>query len=234
MVTNRDTLSKAGDWLKNFSTLEKVTLVYNETQDSLVGFQDFISSCGSRISHLQVSSNDGSCQKICMTDMAVLSSEKCLMLDSIAFEHFEVDGSGNVPSDPLNMRYLTSIRLGGVKLNDKAREIIFHILGGCQDLESLQINFAGGSKFANFFFNDFLLDELLRKNPMSFLEEFVVENGCLTLISALKLLSGRPKLKKIGALSKWDVEPSEHLAFLGILLKAKGMNLLHRDMNVLC
>ena len=156
------------------------------------------------------------------------------MLDSLTLTHFEPVEPTEVPADPLDMRYLTSLKLEKARLGAKAREIMLHMLGGCHDLEVLQISFTEGSRFANFFFNDFFLDDLLKKNPLSRLEEFLVENGSLTLISALKLLSDRPKLRTIGALSKWDVEPSEYAAFQGILFKAKGMKLLHKDMHVLC
>merc|ERR1711974_97607 len=57
-------------------------------------------------------------------------------------------------------------------------------------------------------------------------------NGCLTLISGLKLFSSRPKLKTLGDISQWDVEASEMETFLTILLRAKSMNLLRHDVNI--
>ena len=83
-----------------------------------------------------------------------------------------------------------------------------------------------------FFFNDFLLEDILSLNPLGRLEEFVMENGALTLIAALRLLSSRPKLKSIGNLLKWDVEPSELQTFEQILRKAKGLNVLRHDIQI--
>jgi len=76
------------------------------------------------------------------------------------------------------------------------------------------------------------LDEVLNKNPMARLEEFVHTNGCLTLISGLKLFSARPKLKTLGDISQWDVEAEEMDTFMSILLRAKTMNLLRHDVNI--
>ena len=67
------------------------------------------------------------------------------------------------------------------------------LCGNTPELEVLHLLFRHPK--SNFFFNDFYLDEVLNKNPMARLEEFVHTNGCLTLISGLKLFSARPKLK---------------------------------------
>jgi hypothetical protein len=42
-----------------------------------------------------------------------------------------------------------------------------------------------------------------------------------------RLISSKPKLKTIGRLRHWDVEPSELETFVQILRKAKSLNLLH-------
>ena len=77
------------------------------------------------------------------------------------------------------------------------------------------------------FFSDFLLDEILLVNHMPRLESFVIKNAALTLISALRLLNSRPKLKTIGHILKWDVEVSELDTFGQIIKRAKRLNLLH-------
>ena len=51
-----------------------------------------------------------------------------------------------------------------------------------------------------FYFSDFLLDDVLGRNPLGRLERFVVSNVSLTLISALRLISSRPKLRTVGRL----------------------------------
>ena len=79
-------------------------------------------------------------------------------------------------------------------LNEFLLQALKHILcGNSPDLEVLHLIFRHPK--SNFFFNDFYLDEILSQNPMGRLEEFVHTNGCLTLISGLKLFSVRPKLK---------------------------------------
>jgi hypothetical protein len=65
-----------------------------------------------------------------------------------------------------------------------------------------------------------------RVNSLSHLTEFILKDGALTLISALRLISSRPKLRTVGRLLHWDVEPSELTTFVTILRKAKSLNLL--------
>ena len=50
-------------------------------------------------------------------------------------------------------------------------------------------------------------------------------------ISALRLISSRPKLRSIGRLMSWDVESSELDTFAQILRKANGMRLL-QDIDI--
>ncbi len=61
-----------------------------------------------------------------------------------------------------------------------------------------------------FYFSDFLLDDVLGRNPLGRLERFVVSNVSLTLISALRLISSRPKLRTVGRLLGWDVQVGKH------------------------
>merc|ERR1712051_304116 len=98
------------------------------------------------------------------------------------------------------------------------------MLAGCPDLEVLNLEFP---EKAWLFFSDFLLDEILVVNPLQRLETFVIKNATTTLISALRLLNQRPKLKKIGQILQWDVEISELDTFEQIIKRAKSLNLLH-------
>ena len=54
-------------------------------------------------------------------------------------------------------------------------------------------------------------------NNLSQLQEFILNNGALTLISALRLITSKPKLRIVGRLLHWDVEPSELTTFIQIL-----------------
>ena len=64
-------------------------------------------------------------------------------------------------------------------------------------------------------------------NPMGRLESFELKNASLTLISGLRLLNSRPKLRTIGHILQWDVEPSELVTFGHIIKRAQSLNLLH-------
>ena len=136
--------------------------------------------------------------------------------------------SSRVASIALELRVLTSIELNSISITHYPKETFKYILGNSPDLERIQIQFDTTS----FFFNDFLLDEILSLNPLSKLEEFILEKGALTLISALRLFNSRPKFKSIGSLLSWDVEPSELNTFEQILRKAKGLNLLRHDVKI--
>ena len=123
---------------------------------------------------------------------------------------------------------MTSIQLKNVSITHYPKETFKFILGNSPDLEDIHIQFESTS----YFFNDFLLDEILSLNPLSKLEEFILENGAMTLISALRLFNSRPKFKSIGNLLSWDVEQSELDTFEQILRKAKGLNLLRHDVKI--
>lgn len=97
-----------------------------------------------------------------------------------------------------------------------------YLVGGAHDLETIFVSF----KHSGYFFSDFLLDDILAVNNLAHLTEFILKDGALTLISALRLISSRPKLRTVGRLLHWDVEPSELTTFVTILRKAKSLNLL--------
>lgn len=68
---------------------------------------------------------------------------------------------------------------------------------------------------------------------MGRLESFVIQNASLTLISALRLLNSRPKLKTVGNILEWDVELSELETFGQIVNRAKSLKLLRQDVTFL-
>ena len=107
-------------------------------------------------------------------------------------------------------------------IEQHGKEIYRYLVGGAHDLETFYTSF----KSPGYFFSDFLLDDILAVNNLAHLEEFILKDGALTLISALRLISSRPKLRTVGRLLHWDVEPSELTTFIQILRKAKSLNLL--------
>ena len=60
-----------------------------------------------------------------------------------------------------------------------------------------------------FYFNDFFLDDILLVNTLGRLENFLLSEVSMTLISALRMISNRPKLRSLGQLLQWDVEVCE-------------------------
>ena len=62
-----------------------------------------------------------------------------------------------------------------------------------------------------------MLDDILATNSLSQLREFILKDGALTLISALRLITTMPKLRVVGRLLHWDVEPCELSTFIQIL-----------------
>ena len=245
-VTTDDALTKLGLALsEDFGSmsLEHFTLVYDKRHRLLTGFNDFISKCGHRINSLEISTQatvpdvNGSedeiedlCAKVSLENLKNISHH-CKLLESLSFDKFKMaalEEATPVSSVPLEFRFLVSLQLRNIHMTQCPKEIFKHILGNSPDLERLQIDF----ETTSFFFNDFLLDDILSLNPLGRLEEFVLENSALTLISALRLLSSRPKLKSMGNLLTWDVEPSELETFEQILRKAKGLGLLQHDIKV--
>ena len=159
----------------------------------------------------------------------------CPQLDSLAFSNFHVsdpsiDSRGSLspfPSKPASFTFLTSVKLANVQVAQHGKDIFRFLLGGAEDLETVFISFRG----PGFFFSDFLLDDIISLNPLAHLQEFILRGGALTLISALRLISSRPKLRTVGRLLHWDVEPSELETFIQILRKAKSLSLL-QDISI--
>ena len=248
-VTSYDAIIKLANTLATDYTpmsLEHVTLVYDDRHHNLSGFDEFISKCGHRIHSLviinQISSNhvqereigdhmEDPRANVTLENLTAISTH-CKLLDTLCLENLKIVSSQHpmtpLPNAPLEFRFLTSIQLRNVSITHYPKETFKYILGNSPDLENIHIQFESTS----YFFNDFLLDEILSLNPLSKLEEFILENGALTLISALRLFNSRTKFKSIGNLLSWDVEQSELDTFEQILRKAKGLNLLRHDVKI--
>jgi len=207
-------------------TLDQITLVYSPHHETLTGFQEFLQACGRRISRLDV---ECSTDAIIKTEDLISIASNCPQLESLSFSNFhvitEVDPRISpcpVPTVPAKFPFLRTVRFANVIIEQHGKEIYRYLVGGAHDLESFYTSF----KSAGYFFSDFLLDDILAVNNLAHLEEFILKDGALTLISALRLISSRPKLRTVGRLLHWDVEPSELTTFIQILRKAKSLNLL--------
>ena len=248
-VTSYDALVKLANALTTDYipiSLEHVTLVYDERHPTLAGFNEFISKCGHRIHSLVINNHLSSNHipqrengediedpraNMTLENLTAISNH-CKLLDTLCLQNLKITSTDNsmnpVPNVPLEFRFLTSIQLKNITITHYPKETFKFILGNSPDLEDIHIQFESTS----YFFNDFLLDEILSLNPLSKLEEFILENAALTLISALRLFNSRPKFKSIGNLLSWDVEQSELDTFEQILRKAKGLNLLRHDVKI--
>ena len=207
-------------------TLDQITLVYAPHHDTLTGFQEFLQACGRRITRLDV---ECSSDAIIKTEDLIAIASNCPQLESLSFSNFhvitEVDPRVSpcpVPTVPAKFPFLRTVRFSNVIIEQHGKEIFRYLVGGAHDLESIFVGF----KSAGYFFSDFLLDDILAVNNLAHLQEFILKDGALTLISALRLISSRPKLRTVGRLLHWDVEPSELTTFIQILRKAKSLNLL--------
>ena len=185
--------------------------------------------CGQRINVLSLCCSDKT--YLTAKDLSTIA-QNCPLLDVLEIFNMSLledsDPISNTfqASAALNFRFLTQLKIHQISVETPSaqlREICLFLLAGCPDLEVLDLEFAEKA----WFFSDFLLDEILVVNPLPRLETFVIENAAMTLISALRMLNSRPKLKTIGHILQWDVEISELDTFGQIIKRAKSLNLLH-------
>jgi len=206
--------------------LDQVTLVYPPHHTSLAGFRDFLLACGRKISRLDI---ENPSDAIIKTPDLISLASCCPQLESLSFSNFHVEtevdpriSHSPVPLVPASFPFLTSLRCTNTIIEQHGKDVFRYLVGGAHDLETVFVSF----KQSGYFFSDFLLDDILAVNSLSHLTEFILKDGALTLISALRLISSRPKLKTVGRLLHWDVEPSELTTFIQILRKAKSLSLL--------
>ena len=220
-----DDLPHLGSTLANVAnSLDQITLVYDDDRDLGADLDAFLARCGAKIASLQII---GRRLKFRPEDL-IRVSDHCKFLDVLRIPHFKFvlsDGEAELErlrERPLNLPFTTEIRLGDVVIENKGKEAFKWLLGGCPDLEKLFLSFPSSA----YYFSDFLLDDILNVNPLGRLEQFSLQEGSLTLISALRLISSRPKLRIIGRLLTWDVESSELETFTNILRHANSLKLL--------
>jgi len=224
-------LPSLGRTLQDLShRLDTVTLVYRDSV-TLAGFQEFVAACGNKISRLEV---DTTQETVMSTGDLVALATYCPHIESIAFTNFRVEvmvdprvSPAPLPTRPASFPFLTNLKLNHVNIENYGKDVFRYLVGGAHDLESIQISFHS----SGYFFSDFLLDDILLMNELAHLREFILRDGALTLISALRLISSRPKLQTIGELLHWDVEPSELDTFIQILRRARSLSLL-QDIHI--
>lgn len=217
-----DALPRLGTTLQNLhNSLDHVTLVYNQDHLRLDGLQQFLKGCGSRIRSLEIECTKTSL--IWLEDLEAIA-EHCTFLEILCFTSFYLspNASDFVARSPLPLPFLTELRVSNIEIDSFGKEVFKYLLGDCLDLEVLYLSFADTA----YYFSDFLLDDILNLNPLGRVEQFILKDVSLTLISALRLISSRPKLRNLGRLLKWDVEPSELKTFAQILRKANSLKLL--------
>ena len=182
--------------------------------------QEFLEACGRRISRLDV---ECSHDTVVTTEDLVAIATNCTQLESISFSSLhivpEVDfriAYSPVPLTPADFPFLRRIKLSNVVIEDYGKDIFRYLIGGAHDLESIFVSF-NQQISKGYFFSDFLLDDIFASNSLSQLQEFILKDGALTLISALRLITTLPKLRIVGRLLNWDAESSEINSFIQIL-----------------
>lgn len=235
-LTVTPALADLGDVLKTSpNTLERLTLIFGSSNENsepdpnssqpqpLPGLLPFLQSCGNRISCLEITFSGSERVRIRAQDFSTIA-ENCPLLEILSVSKFHVDQLAETVSalPTAKFNFLTQLRLSDFEVETCGREFFLFILANCLDIEYLSINFHS----TTFYFNDFLLDDILLLNSFGRLEHFFLTEVSLTLISALRMISSRPKLRSIGHLLQWDVEASELEAFAQILRRAKSLNLL--------
>ncbi|TRY70474.1 hypothetical protein TCAL_16422 [Tigriopus californicus] len=222
-VTNA--LSNLGQTLKTCpNSLDHVSLMYtSSSHTSLFGLQEFLSSCGDRISSLGIECTPEI--RVTLYDLQSIATH-CKFLERLSFNRLKLDAAFNAYEGlpVLKMPFLTSVCLSQIDIGRRGKEFFRFFLGGCPDIEKLYLSFPETA----YFFNDFVIEEIIAHNPLNRLESLIIKDVSLTLISALRLISTRGKLRHIGSVMTWDVEPSELLTFAQILRNANSLKLLQK------
>lgn len=222
-VTNA--LSNLGQTLKTCpNSLDHVSLMYNSSSHtSLFGLQDFLSSCGDQISSLSIECSSD--VKVTLNDLQSIATH-CKFLERLSCNRLKLEAPYNAYEGLpiLKMPFLTSVCLSQIDIGRRGKEFFRFFLGGCPDIEKLYLSFPETA----YYFNDFVIEEIIAHNPLNRLETLIIKDVSLTLISALRLISTRGKLRHIGSVMTWDVEPSELLTFAQILRNANSLKLLQK------
>eukprot|EP00096_Caligus_rogercresseyi_P012367 TRINITY_DN5149_c0_g1_i1.p1 TRINITY_DN5149_c0_g1~~TRINITY_DN5149_c0_g1_i1.p1 ORF type:complete len:559 (-),score=92.53 TRINITY_DN5149_c0_g1_i1:63-1739(-) len=209
--------------------LEHITLSWGDTDNSntLSGLKGFLKECGDCIGKLELVTPTVHFRSEDFFDIGV----HCPLLENLIISHLRMetqeDGSAHQSLSEHSIHlfpYLSMLKIQKIDAepDDPIRNTLKDIILHSPELEKLNLSFKQNA----YFFSDFFLEEILRFNSLSHLREFIVMKCSLTLISALKLVSSRPKLSLMGNVFEWDVEPSELETFAHILRKAKALNLL--------
>ncbi len=215
-----DALPRLGETLAD-NCLDHVTLVFS--QSTLLGLEEFLQACGHCISSLELECATPETY-VQMKDLQSVVKH-CKFLETLRLTSFRISPTTEdfpEPFTPLQMPFLTELRMSVSLVECHGKKLFRALLGGCPDVERVWLSFTDNACY----FSDFLLDDILAMNPLGRLEQFIVSDVSVTLISALRLISSRPKLRAIGKLLKWDVEPTELQTFAQILRRANSLKLL--------
>ncbi|XP_040579535.1 uncharacterized protein [Lepeophtheirus salmonis] len=222
-LTASEYLPSIGKMLVERNTiLDHITLIWDEDTKYLIGLKGFLEACGSQIGSLEID-----CPSTFMRAQDFLTiGRNCHLLENLAISHLKLETEDELTRQhevEVLFPFLRSLKIQKIDHEPRVtKEVFKYLLINSPELEKIFFSFESPA----YFFSDFFLDEILFLNPLGVLREFIVQNCSLTLISALKLVSSRPKLQLMGSVLNWDVEPRELDTFVQILRKAKGMNLL--------
>ena len=91
----------------------------------LIGLEDFLSICGSKINSLSIDSSDVSNPaQVSLHDLKAIS-QWCPLLDSLVFNQFNlINQLEAIPSQqPLDFRFLTTLKLVNIEISSWPKEV---------------------------------------------------------------------------------------------------------------
>ena len=95
----------------------------------LIGLEEFLTECGSKINSLEIGSCDeDNLTEVTLEDLRVIST-RCHLLDSLVFTHFNlVNQIQDIPNNCLDFKFLTTLKLINTEISSWPKEVICSLL----------------------------------------------------------------------------------------------------------
>ena len=95
----------------------------------LIGLEEFLTECGSKINSLEIGSCDeDNLTEVTLEDLRVIST-RCHLLDSLVFTHFNlVNQIQDIPNNCLDFKFLTTLKLINTEISSWPKEVICLLL----------------------------------------------------------------------------------------------------------
>ena len=95
----------------------------------LIGLEEFLTECGSKINSLEIGSCDeDNLTEVTLEDLRVIST-RCHLLDSLVFTHFNlINQIQDIPNNCLDFKFLTTLKLINTEISSWPKEVICLLL----------------------------------------------------------------------------------------------------------